>query len=62
MENNLKLYREQIGLTQEELAKKLSVTKLTIIAIENNKYNPTIELALKIAKFLEVSVGQLFVL
>ncbi|WP_160679757.1 helix-turn-helix transcriptional regulator [Clostridium sp. C8-1-8] len=62
MKNNLKLYRKQKGLTQEQLAEHLSVTRQTINAIENNKYNPTLELALKMGRFLGVSVEILFIL
>jgi putative transcriptional regulator len=60
MRNIVKLLRKEKGLTQEELAQNLSVTRQTINAIENNKYNPTLELALKIARFLEMSVEKIF--
>lgn len=62
MTNKVKEYRKQLGLTQEELAKRLSVTRQTINAMENNKYNPTLELAIKTAKFLGVPIEQLFFL
>lgn len=62
MKNNVKLYRKQKGLTQEQLAEHLSVTRQTINAIENNKYNPTLELALKMSRFLGISVELLFIL
>lgn len=62
MKNNVKLYRKQKGLTQEQLAEHLSVTRQTINAIENNKYNPTLELALKMSRFLGVPVELLFIL
>jgi putative transcriptional regulator len=62
MQNKVKFFRKQKGLTQEELAKKLSVTRQTINAIENNKYNPTLELAIKAARFLGVPVEELFIL
>lgn len=51
-----------LNLTQEDLANKLSVTRQTINAIENNKYNPTLELAMKMSKFLNVPVETLFIL
>jgi putative transcriptional regulator len=60
MRNIVKLLRKEKGLTQEELAQNLSVTRQTINAIENNKYNPTLELALKIARFLEMPVEKIF--
>ena len=56
MKNNIKLLRKQAGLRQEDLAAKLGVSRQTIIAIENDKYNPTLELAMKIAKFLNMYV------
>ncbi len=40
----------------------MNVTRQTINAIENNKYNPTLELAMKLAKFLETSVEELFLI
>lgn len=62
MRNKVKEFRKQLKLTQDELAQKLDVTRQTINAIENNKYNPTLELAIKMAKFLGVPVEQLFFL
>lgn len=62
MTNKVKEYRKQLGLTQEELAQRLSVTRQTINAMENNKYNPTLELAIKTAKFLGVPIEQLYFL
>ena len=62
MQNRVKFFRKQKGLTQEELAQRLSVTRQTINAIENNKYSPTLELAIKTARFLGVPVEELFFL
>lgn len=62
MKNNIKHYRKMLNLTQEDLANKLSVTRQTINAIENNKYNPTLELAMEMSKFLNVPVETLFIL
>ncbi|RKX99564.1 MAG: transcriptional regulator, partial [Spirochaetes bacterium] len=50
MKNKLKVYRAMHDLTQEMLADKLGVTRQTIIAIEKGKYDPSLELAFKIAK------------
>ncbi|WP_461206333.1 helix-turn-helix transcriptional regulator [Clostridium sp. DL1XJH146] len=61
MNNNLKMHRNKRGLTQGELAKQLSVTRQTINSIENNKYNPTLELALNLGRFFEVPVEELFI-
>jgi len=60
MENNLKELRLSHNLTQEELARALAVTRQTIIAIENNKYDPTLRLAIKIARFFGSSVESIF--
>jgi putative transcriptional regulator len=47
-------------LRQEDVAKALGVTRQTIIAIENNKYDPTLELAMKISVFFGVTVNDIF--
>lgn len=62
MKNNIKQLRKQAGLRQEDMAQKLGVTRQTIIAIENDKYNPTLELAMKIAKLLGRPVEEIFFL
>jgi len=48
-------------LTQEDLARKIGITRQTIIAIEKGKYNPSLELAFKIARYFEVSIEDIFV-
>jgi putative transcriptional regulator len=48
MQNNIEKYRKKLKITQEELASKCNVTRQTIIALEQNKYYPSLELALKI--------------
>ncbi len=60
MENGIKELRKKLGLRQEDLAARLDVTRQTIIAIENNKYNPSLELAMKIARLLNTTVEELF--
>lgn len=62
MKNNIRKLRRERGLRQEDLAQILGVTRQTIIAIENDKYNPTLELAMKIARFLETPVEEIFLL
>lgn len=62
MKNNIKNLRKQKGLRQEDLAAELNVSRQTIVAIENNKYNPTLELAMKLARKLETTVEELFIL
>lgn len=60
MENRIKELRKQNGLRQEDLANLVNVTRQTINAIENNKYDPTLELAMNLAKCLGTSVEELF--
>lgn len=60
MKNKIKELRKKKKLRQEDLAKQLSVTRQTIIAVENDKYNPSLELAMKMAKLLETTVEELF--
>jgi putative transcriptional regulator len=61
MENNVRLYRHMRGeITQEKLAKAVGVARQTIIAIEQGKFNPSVRLALRIAKVLGVGVDELF--
>lgn len=62
MKNNIKILRKQLGLRQEDVAHFLNVTRQTINAIENNRYNPTLELAMKLAKLLNTTVDELFTL
>ncbi len=62
MKNNIRKMRKDKGLRQEDLAQILGVTRQTIIAIENDKYNPTLELAMKLARFLQTSVEDIFIL
>lgn len=60
MENNLRVLRAMKRITQEDLASELGVTRQTIHAIENGKYNPSLELAFKVAKFFETSIEAVF--
>ena len=62
MKNRLKELRKAQKLTQDELAKAVDVTRQTINAIENDKYNPTLELAIKLARYLSTPVEELFIL
>lgn len=60
MKNNIKELRKIKNLRQEDLAEILGVTRQTIIAIENNKYDPSLELAMKISEYFELSVNEIF--
>ena len=62
MRNMVKQLRKQAGLRQEDLARELGVSRQTIIAVENDKYNPTLELAMKIARLLGLHVDEIFFL
>lgn len=61
MKNKLKILRAMQDITQEELAKKLGVTRQTIIAIEKEKYDPSLILAFKISKFFKVQIEDIFI-
>lgn len=60
MQNDIKRLRKEAGLRQEDLAKNLGVSRQTIIAIENDKYNPTLELAMRLAIQLGKRVEDIF--
>ena len=60
MKNRLKVLRAMHDLTQEELAAELGVTRQTIIAIEKGKYDPSLDLAFRLAKFFDVKIDEIF--
>ena len=60
MKNNLEEIRKKSNYTQEELADKLGVSRQTINSLENGKYNPSIQLAFKLAKFFNLSIESLW--
>lgn len=62
MRNIVKRLRKEAGLRQEDLAAALGVSRQTIIAIENDKYDPTLELAMKVARLLGLHVEEVFFL
>ena len=62
MKNKIKELRKSKEYRQEDLDAALDVYRQTIIAIENNKYNPTLELAMKLARYLDTTVEELFIL
>lgn len=62
LENRVAIYRETLGLTQEQLARAVEVSRQTIVAIEGGKYNPSTVLALRLALLFGVTVNDLFVL
>jgi len=61
VKNRLKDYREAKGWSQGELARRLGVSRQTINAVETDKYDPSLPLALRMAKLFAVSVPDLFI-
>ena len=61
MENVIREKRKELGLSQEELAKRCGVARQTVNAIDDNKCNPTLVLAFNLAKELRVKVDELFI-
>ena len=60
LKNNLDELRKINGLTQEEFAKELKVSRQTISAIENGKYNPSLDLAFEIALYFNKTIEEIF--
>lgn len=60
MLNNVQQFRKQQKITQEEFAEAIGVTRQTIISIEKGNYTPSVLLALKIAEYFNVPVGDVF--
>ena len=58
--NHVREFRKNLGLSQLELAKSIGVSRQTINMIENNKYNPPLELCLNLAKALDTDLNSLF--
>ena len=61
MKNRLEELRKQRGIRQEELAAVLEVSRQTIGSLENGRYNPSILLAFKIARYFNVSIEEIFI-
>ena len=61
MKKKIKELREEAKLTQQELGEKLTVSRQTIISLENGKYNPSIILAFKIANIFGRSIEEIFI-
>ncbi|NMS91379.1 helix-turn-helix transcriptional regulator [Clostridioides difficile] len=60
MKTKIKEYREKLLMTQNELAKSVGVRRETIVHLENGKYNPSLKLAMDIAKVFDTTVENLF--
>lgn len=61
MENRIKELRKQNKITQDELAGAVAVTRQTIISLESGKYNASLQLAHRLAKFFNVTIEELFI-
>lgn len=61
MKNRIRELRKELKISQDELAKLCGVSRQTINAIENDKYDPSLALAFKLAKHLRTTVDQLFI-
>lgn len=61
MLNRLKEFREAKGWSQGELARRVGVSRQTVNAVETDKYDPSLPLALRLAKLFAVSVSELFI-
>lgn len=60
MKNRLRDLRQERGLTQQQLAEALQVSRQTVISIESGKYDPSLPLAFRIARFLNVRIEDVF--
>ena len=61
MENNLKKLRNQINVSQNDLAQALSVSRQTINSIENGKFDPSLTLAMNLTRYFGVSLDNIFI-
>lgn len=61
MKNRIEEIRKIKGITQEEFAKTMCVSRQTISSLENGRYNPSILLAYKIARYFEMSIEEVFI-
>ncbi|MEZ3505427.1 MAG: helix-turn-helix transcriptional regulator [Lachnospiraceae bacterium] len=61
MKNHLEKLRKERGINQEELAEALEVSRQTIGSLENGRYNPSIQLAFKIARYFRMRIEDIFI-
>ncbi len=61
MKNEIKAWRKKRGVTQEELARALGVTRQTIISLENGRYTASLPLAHAIAVFFDTTIDEIFI-
>ena len=61
MKNRIEIIRKERGILQDEMAKAMGVSRQTISSLENGRYNPSIMLAYKIAKYFGMTIEEVFV-
>lgn len=61
MKNRIEEIRTERGIRQDELAKRMGVSRQTISSLENGRYNPSIMLAYRIAKFFDMTIEEVFI-
>ena len=61
MNNRIEAIRKERGILQEDMAKTMGVSRQTISSLETGKYNPSIFLAYKIAKYFEMTIEEVFI-
>ncbi|MNZ79449.1 anaerobic benzoate catabolism transcriptional regulator [compost metagenome] len=61
MEHRIKELRAELGWTQEKLSEQIGVSRQTVISIESGRYNPSLELAFKIAKVFRCKIEDVFI-
>lgn len=61
LKNKLEVFRKSKGISQAQLANELEVSRQTIISLESGRYNPSILLAFKIARFFKMSIEEIFI-
>jgi putative transcriptional regulator len=61
MKNRIEELRKKSGITQEQLAEKLEVSRQTIGSLENGRYNPSIQLAFRLSRFFKTNIEDIFI-
>lgn len=61
MKNRLAEFRKKDKISQEQLGEQLSVSRQTILSIEKGRYNPSLDLAFKLANYFEVTIEDIFI-
>lgn len=60
IENSIHVFRAKLKITQQQLAEEVGVTRATIIALEKGNYNPSLELAFRVARFFNEDIQSIF--